>query len=200
MRTTIAILACASPLLLHFALVGESRALMVAFLLVVALAVAAARLPRWFATLAVLAAIGAAWADPRTVGQIAMAGPALALLVAAWMFGRTLAPGRTPLVERISRAERGGDFPAGLAGYTRRLTLAWTVLLAGIPIADAALALFGSLAAQSLFVNILSWTLIALLFFGEYAYRLWRYPQFPHKHPLVVARNLLRRVPELFET
>jgi uncharacterized membrane protein len=200
MRTTIAVLACASPLLLHLALVHDSRALMVAFLLVVALAVVAARLPWWLAGLAALAAAGAAWVEPRSIGQIAMAGPVVAFLVAAWLFARTLAPGRTPLIEQISRVERGGDFPAGLAGYARRLTLAWALLLAGIPVLDVALALFGSVAAQSLLVNVLSWTLIAALFFGDYAYRRWRYPQFPHKNPLAVARNLLRRAPELFRT
>lgn len=200
MRAALAILACASPFVLHFAVVRESRALMVAFLALVAVGILAARMPLWIAGLAALAAIGAAWIDPRAMAQIALAGPALAFLVAAWVFGRTLLPGRTPLIESISRVERGGDFPAGLAGYARRLTWAWALLLALVPVGDAALALFATAEAQSFFVNLGSWALIALLFFGEYAYRLWRYPQFPHKNPLAVARNLLRRAPDLFRS
>jgi uncharacterized membrane protein len=198
LRTAVAILVCASPVVLHFAVARESRALMVAFLVLVALGIAAAGLPRWVAGLAALAAVGAAWVDLRAMAQIALAGPALAFLLVAWVFGRTLLPGRTPLVEQISRVERGGDFPAGLAGYTRGLTWAWAALLALLPVADAALALFATAEAQSFFVNFGSWALIALLFFGEYAYRRWRYPQFPHKNPLAVARNLVRCAPGLF--
>ena len=196
-RTAIVLLACASPVLLHLAVIHQSRVVLFAFLAFAAAGIVAARLPRWLAALIALAALGAPWVEPGLIAQLALAGPALVFLAIAWVFGRTLLPGRTPLVERISRIERGGEFPPALAGYTRRLTLAWTVLLAGIPVADAALALVATPAAQSVLVNFLSWSLIAALFFGEYAYRLWRYPQFPHKNPLTVARNLLWRAPEL---
>jgi uncharacterized membrane protein len=196
----VVLLACASPVLLHLAVVYRSRILLVGFLAAAAAGIVAARLPCALASLVAVAALGALWIDLDIVAQLALAGPAVAFLAAAWVFGRTLRPGRTPLVEQISRVERGGDFPAGLTGYARRLTLAWALLLAGVPVLDVALALFGSVAAQSLLVNVLSWTLIAALFFGDYAYRRWRYPQFPHKNPLAVARNLLRRAPELFRT
>jgi len=192
------LLACASPLLLHLAIVHHSRVLLVAFLALAAAGLLAARLPHGLAGLVAMAALGAPWIDPGVLAQLALAGPALVFLAVAWVFGRTLLPGRTPLVERISRVERGGEFPPALAGYTRRLTLAWTVLLAGIPVAEAALALVATPATQSVLVNFASWALIAALFFGEYAYRLWRYPQFAHRNPLAVARNLLHRAPELF--
>jgi uncharacterized membrane protein len=149
------------------------------------------------AALAAVAAIASAWIDLRLIAQLALAGPALAFLAGAWLFGRTLLPGRTPLVETIARLERDGDFPTSLAGYTRRLTWAWAILLASIPAAAAALAFFATAAAQSLFVNFASYALLALLYFGEYAYRVWRYPQFPHKNPVTVAANLVRRAPEL---
>ena len=188
--------ACASPFVLHLAVVHRSRALLVAFLALAAAGMLAARAPWPLAALVAAAALGVPWVGFDLVAQLALAGPAVAFLAMAWLFGRTLAPGRTPLVERISRAERDGEFPPALAPYTRRLTLAWTVLLAAIPVADAALALLAGPAAQSAIVNLASWTLIAGLFFGEYAYRRWRYPQFPHKPPLAVARNLVRRAPE----
>lgn len=95
-----------------------------------------------------------------------------------------------------ARVERAGDVPPALAPYARRLTLARTVLLAAVPAADTAAARLAGPAAQSAIVNLASWSLIAGLFFGEYAYRRWRYPQFPHQPPLAVARNLVRRAPE----
>ena len=198
MRIALALLACASPLALHLAIVSDSRAVMVAFLAMLAVGALVARMPGWVAALAAVAAIGAAWIDLRVLAQLALAGPALAFLAGAWLFGRTLLPGRTPLVEKISRLEREGDFPAGLARYARGLTWAWTILLSGIPAVDVALALFATAEAQSLFVNFASYALLAFLYFGEYAYRLWRYPQFPHKNPVTVAANLVRRAPELF--
>jgi uncharacterized membrane protein len=173
---------------------------MIAIFVALAVAALAARMPPWVGGLAALAAIGAAWIDLAVIAQLVLAGPMLAFLAGAWLFGRTLLPGRTPLVERISRLERGGDFPAGLARYTRGLTWAWAILLAGIPAADAALALFATAAAQSLFVNFVSYALVAALYFGEYAYRLWRYPQFPHRNPLAVAANLMRRASGLLRS
>jgi uncharacterized membrane protein len=193
----VVLLACASPVLLHLAVVYRSRILLVGFLAAAAAGIVAARLPCALASLVAVAALGALWIDLDIVAQLALAGPAVAFLAAAWVFGRTLLPGRTPLVEQISRVERGGDFPPALAPYARGLTLAWTILLAGVPVADAALAFVAGPAAQSVAVNLASWALILVLFFGEYAYRRWRYPQFPHKNPLAVARNLLRRAPEL---
>ena len=197
MKAALAILVFASPLALHLAIVTQSRTVMVAFLAVLAVGALATRMPAWMTALAAVAAIGSAWIDLRVIAQLALAGPALAFLAVAWLFGRTLLPGRTPLVETIARLERDGDFPTGLAGYTRRLTWAWAILLAGIPAVAAALALFATAAAQSLFVNFASYALLALLYFGEYAYRVWRYPQFPHKNPVTVAANLVRRAPEL---
>ena len=200
MKAALAILVFASPLALHLAIVTQSRTVMVAFLAVLAVGALAARMPAWMTALAAVAAIGSAWIDLRVIAQLALAGPALAFLAVAWLFGRTLLPGRTPLVEIIARLERDGDFPTGLAGYTRRLTWAWAILLAGIPAVAAALALFATAAAQSLFVNFASYALLALLYFGEYAYRVWRYPQFPHKNPVTVAANLVRRAPELLRS
>lgn len=197
MKAALAILAFASPLALHLAIVTENRAVMVAFLAVLAVGALAARMPAWVAALAAVAATASAWIDLRVIAQLALAGPTLAFLAGAWLFGRTLLPGRTPLVETIARLERDGDFPTDLAGYTRRLTWAWAILLAGIPAVAAALALFATAAAQSLFVNFASYALLALLYFGEYAYRVWRYPQFPHKNPVTVAADLVRRAPEL---
>lgn len=190
------------PLLLHFAIVRDSRPLLLVFVGVLALGVLAAavarRMPLWGAALALAALAALAALDVAAFARLAPAGPAAIFLALAWVFGRTLAPGRVPLIERISRAERGGDVPAGLVPYTRALTRTWTGLLAGIGVGSIALALFGSAEAWSLFTNVTSYVLLVALFFGEYAYRRWRFPQYPHVNPLVVAANLVRRAPEVF--
>jgi uncharacterized membrane protein len=195
-RAALVAAACASPLLLHLAVVHRSRAALVAFLALAAAGMVAARLPWPLVALVAAGALFVPWIGFDVVAQLALAGPAAAFLGMAWLFGRTLSPGRVPLVERISRVERDGDFPPALAPYARRLTAVWALLLAAIPVADVAVALAAGPAAQSAIVNLASWTLIAGLFFGEYAYRRWRYPHFPHKPPLAVARNLVRRAPE----
>lgn len=188
---------CATPLVLHLAVVHESRLAMAVFMALLLLGLGYARAPRWHIVLGGAVAAVAINLDPATLGRIALAGPAVIFIVLAWVFGRTLLPGRTPLVEQISRVERGGDFPEGLRGYTRRLTLTWAALLAAVPATYALLATFGRVQAASFVINIAGHTLVVALFFGEYGYRLWRYPEYPHKNPFAVARNLLRRAPEL---
>jgi hypothetical protein len=195
-KAALAILAFASPLALHLAIVSENRAVWSCFAV---LTVGAWRpLAGMGGGPRAVAAIASAWIDLRLIAQLALAGPALAF-PARVAFGRTLLPGRTPLVETIARLERDGDFPAGLPA-TRAADLGVGDSARRIPAVAAALALFATAAAQSLFVNFASYALLALLYFGEYAYRVWRYPQFPHKNPVTVAANLVRRAPELFRS
>jgi uncharacterized membrane protein len=193
---------CLSPVLLHLAIVRESRALLVAFFALVGCGVAASaarrQAPPWIAAGAVALVPVAATIDFGTVSRLALAAPALGMLALAWVFGRTLGPGRTPLIERFSRiVDRDGP-PPWIAGYARRVTWAWTVLMAAIPLVWGTLMLFGTPAAASFFLNFVSWGLMGALYFGEYLYRVARYPDFPHRNPLAVARDLARSGPELF--
>ncbi|TCH98018.1 hypothetical protein EJV46_12465 [Roseococcus sp. SYP-B2431] len=61
-------------------------------------------------------------------------GPALAAilvnLVVGLRFALTLRPGDVPLITRYARCDRMG-LPAECEGYTRRLTAAWALLVAG---------------------------------------------------------------------
>ncbi len=197
MRLPIVALFCATPLLLHLAVVHESRLLMAAFLALVIAGMAMASIPRARLVLVACCAAAALWLAPAALGRIAPAGPALVFATLAWVFGRTLRGGRMPLVERISRVERAGAFPEGLRGYTRGLTIVWTALLTAVPAGYAALAALGHAEAASFVVNVASYVLVTALFFGEYAWRRLRYPQYPHVNPLAVARDLARRAPEL---
>jgi uncharacterized membrane protein len=105
-------------------------------------------------------------------------GPALVAmlinLAVCLRFALTLRPGRVPLITRYARCDRMG-LPAECEGYTRRLTLAWTVLL-------GCFALLHALAILDLWTTapVARWQSIAfvLLFLGEHVLRSLLMPQF----------------------
>jgi uncharacterized membrane protein len=132
--------------------------------------------------------IGAS-ADPRAVA-LAVGAPVLLNLILCVLFARTLRGGGEPLITRFARVARGGSLPAELARYTRRLTAAWAAFFALMAMTSAALALWGSFAAWSLFTNVLNYVLVAVFFVAEYAYRRVRYRQFPHASPADMVRRL----------
>ena len=111
----------------------------------------------------------------------------------AWMFGRTLRPGRLPLITRIVTVlddvtvER---MEPALARYTRGLTLAWTVLLLVLAAVNLLLALIASpdgllaelekigfgVAAYGWFANLFNYGIIAGFFVVEFQLRKLRFP------------------------
>ena len=100
-------------------------------------------------------------------------------LLLLWVFGRTLARGREPLITGFARRVHG-SLPPHIESYTRRVTLAWCLFFAAQVVVSALLFAAASLETWSLFVNVLSFPLIVLLFVAEYVYRLARFPDFPH--------------------
>lgn len=203
MKTLIAVLLGTSPIVLHLAIVWSSPPLMALFLAIIATGllatVARGRLPPWAIVLAALAVGGLALLDLGTTSRIAGAWPILVYVALAGVFGSTLLPGRMPLIERIARIVDHGDaMPSELVTYTRYLTWAWTVIPLSMAVASVLLAHFASQTMWSLFTNVLSYVALAVLFFAEYPYRRWRYPDTPHTNPVAVAVRLARGAPELF--
>jgi uncharacterized membrane protein len=96
-----------------------------------------------------------------------------------WLFGQTLKSGREPLITRLARRVHG-TLPPALRAYTRRVTVAWCMFFAAQLIVSALLFLFASPREWSLFVNVLNFPLLALMFGGEYLYRIVRHGDFPH--------------------
>jgi len=96
-----------------------------------------------------------------------------------WFFGRTLRPGGDALITRLARRVHG-PLSLELEAYTRRLTLAWCVFFGGQVAVSVLLFAFVSIHAWSIFINILNVPLVALMFIGEYCYRVVRYRNFPH--------------------
>jgi uncharacterized membrane protein/acyl-CoA synthetase (AMP-forming)/AMP-acid ligase II len=113
--------------------------------------------------------------------------PVLIDLVLCWLFGRTLRRGAEPLVTSFARHAHRGALPPDLVPYTRRVTLAWTLLFAAMAAAAAWLAAFGPQRAWTLFVYAASPALVAALFLGEFA---WRRLRFRHHPPERLADML----------
>ena len=107
--------------------------------------------------------------------------------VLLWLFGRTLTPGRQPLITRVA-SHVHGELPADIARYTRRVTSAWCVFFAAMATASMLLFLFAPLPIWSMFNNLLNLPLVAAMYLGEYAWRLRRYPNFSHASIATVFR------------
>jgi uncharacterized membrane protein len=99
----------------------------------------------------------------------AKAYPVLVSLAVAGLFGASLVWPPT-LIERIARRSQPALGPEGVS-YTRRLTWIWMVFLLANAAIAAALSLWGSLAAWTLWTGLLSYVLMGLLFVGEWSVR-----------------------------
>jgi uncharacterized membrane protein len=195
-RLFAAAVAIALPFAVHFLTLDESvRPAVVAFGWAMTLAVAIG-LARGFRIAALEAAlvvgvIGAAWyGSLGTTYAVFVPSVAIDLLL-LWLFARTLAPGRQPLVSAIASIVRG-ELPPELARYTRAVTWFWCLFFAALALTSVLLAAFAPLAIWSLFANLLVYPFIALMLVLEYAYRRRRFPQHVHFSPLTVAKRLVQ--------
>ena len=170
---------------------GIGAGLMVAPLVVV-VACVLARSVRGRVMLAALAVAGGIgfllW---RTLG----ASPALlypvpfltVYLFLLWLFGRTLRADRQSLITLLA-AHVHGELPADIARYTRRVTWAWCVFFAAMALTSTLLFLFEPLPIWSVFNTLLNLPLVVAMYLGEYAWRLRRFPEFPHASIATVFR------------
>lgn len=144
-----------------------------------------------------------------------LAPPVVFLALIAWLFGRTLGKGRIPLITRIVQglyAQNGAPMTPELYRYTRRLTVAWTLLLAALGIVNLLLALWavpGGVLAQmghdspvaisnaqwSLFANVLNYGIVGGFLLLEYALRKRWFPQRPYRNVLEFGQQLARLGP-----
>ena len=95
------------------------------------------------------------------------------------VFARTLLPGATPLVSRVASLWRG-ELDDAVAGYTRRVTIAWVVFFAAMTIESIALAMLAPIHVWSLFTNLLNYLMVLLFFAVEYLLRFYFLPNHEH--------------------
>lgn len=108
-----------------------------------------------------------------------------ALLCSA--FGRTLQPGRTPMVTGFARLAHRTLSPA-LLRYTRAVTWAWTIYFGGTAGLSLLLFWLAPMAVWSAFANLLGVPLLVLMFAGEYAVRCSVLPPADRAGPLAAIR------------
>jgi uncharacterized membrane protein len=215
-KTVSLLLAIAYPILTHIAIASDSATLTItSVILLAALALAPGLIRRsWIAWLAIPLVISSILLLVHLdVPSLPLYGPPVLITgFTAWLFGRTLAPGNTPLVEQFARLMRSPDYqlePA-IVVHARRVTVVWTVLLATLSVLNLLLALVAVPAGilvtagidppvqvtqtlWSLFANVLNYVILVGLFVGEYAYRRFRFPNLPYTGMI----DFLRRATQL---
>jgi uncharacterized membrane protein len=199
-KALLVIAVVAYPMLLHMFIEGEGGEGL--SLLVVALPLLLA------ITWLILRSVGRAWkplvllvflavlyfmatGQHERVGLIALSGISHASLnlFLLWFFGRTLLPGREPLVTQITRRVNGSVQP-DIARYTRRVTMAWCIYFSAQAGISLLLYMLAPLPAWSLFINVLNLPLLVLMFVAEY---IWRITHYPHH-----ARTSIRKAFEVY--
>jgi uncharacterized membrane protein len=183
----------AYPLTVHFARPATALALLATLVAYVFAGLRLGPRARW---LAPAAAAGLFLVGLPDVQWLLYLPPIAVNAGLCWLFGRTLAPGRVPLIARFALIEQG-TLTDELAAYARTVTRLWTLLFAGAALTSALLALSGNRDAWSLFTNLVNYLLVAGLFAAEYAYRRLRFRNYRHHSPLELLRNVRRA--SLFE-
>lgn len=122
-----------------------------------------------------------------------------------WIFARTLRRGREPLVTRVVRVVEGADRLqiAGVAGYTRAVTVYWAIL-AGAQVAALGACWLRVLARGAgaapwahAWLQVGGYALPLLAMAAEYAWRRWRFRGQPHLPAHLFVRRLVACWPRI---
>ena len=97
----------------------------------------------------------------------------------AWVFGRTLVAGTTPLVVSFARIVHP-ELPPEIEAYARKVTLAWTAFFLVTCVVSAVLFAAASIASWSTFAVLLQWPSVGTFFVGEYLLRKTLFRHFDH--------------------
>jgi len=194
MRGPIIAACCAFPLFTHLGAVAAQPRWTVLGVALVVWAVLTRRPGAHGAVLGALlaGALGLGLAELNPAAVIA-APPVLLNLGLCALFASTLLRGHEPMIGRFARLERGGGgLPPDLQSYTRVLTVLWAGFFLAMAAVSVFLAARGSVAAWSLFTNVLNYLLVAVFFALEYGYRRLRYRHYEHASPWEVVRKFRR--------
>ena len=206
-RPVTTLLSFGYPVLAHFAIARHSAGLTIAALALLALVALLPSLARgaagaWFGLLLVAAACWWLATVEQTIVLLYLP-PIVVPAFLACVFGNTLLPGRTPLIEQLIRLLQlpGDDEPeSAVWSYARRLTAAWTALFVALVVFNLALAALAEPQVWSLFTNLIEYLIVAAFFAIEYAYRRQRFPRQPYRNMFDFVRRLLAAMPRLMRS
>jgi len=138
----------------------------------------------WVAAIMLLmAALAAIWQGYASAIALLLAPSVLANLAMLYIFGHTLLPGKEPLITRFRRLDLG-HVESKFIGYTRQLTILWTILFAAGTLVSLAAAISGNVELWSWIAFVLLPALTVMLFLGEHVYRAYRYGAEERTSPL----------------
>ena len=166
----------------------RAAAMVVVGLMMGALITASGRVVAGAVTGLVLAGLCLYFSD--SVQFIVYTPPLAAFAFMAYFFYRTLRPGSEPLITRVARKEHP-DLPEDMAHYTRLLTWTWSLCFMLLSALALLLAPLLPLEVWSRWVHGLGYVLPAFLFFGEFAYRHFRFPDRHHGSLRVLIPNIV---------
>ena len=195
--------AFAYPLVAHMAVARSSAKLTIAAIAMLALSallhsLVRGRLMAWLAVPLLIAACW--WLANSSMHVLPLyLPPVLVPVFLAWIFGQTLLPGRTPLIEQLVHMLHAPDAVPEDAAlvYARRLTLVWTVLFVALASTNLGLAVLAEPEQWSLFANLIAYVIVVAFFAVEYAYRRRRFPRQPYRNVLEFVQRLLANLPGL---
>jgi uncharacterized membrane protein len=97
----------------------------------------------------------------------------------AWVFGRTLADGATPLIVTFAKIIHP-TLPKEIEDYARKVTAAWVWFFISTCFISVILYVFAPLAVWSAFAILWQWPSVAVFFIGEYLLRKKLFKKFDH--------------------
>ncbi|WP_079419023.1 hypothetical protein [Thiomonas intermedia] len=105
----------------------------------------------------------------------------------AWVFGRTLLEGQTPLVSRFALMAHGTLSPL-VRHYTRGVTWAWTLFFCLMAFTSILVFVITPLSLWAVFANVVSPLLMLAMFVGEYLVRRILVPAHERSGPIAAIR------------
>lgn len=181
------------------ALTGRMELRIAAIVLLLSLVLLALRGVFWL-QIGLMAAVGACVFLTSEPTQVLMyAPPVLFPLLFAGLFGRSLLPGRQPLVERIvwHMHDRPESLSAAHCRYARSVTVYWCVVFVLMATINLLLAIMAPIDVWSWFSNVAAYSLPLVALLAEYAWRKRVFPVQPYRNLVDYLVRIVKLGPTL---
>ena len=144
--------------------------------------------------LTILFAIGIVLATGDRLLLIMYLPPVVICMALLLIFGRTLKADKVPIITRYAELI-DGELSEEMAGYTYRVTQAWTIFFFILLVECIGLAVFAPTKIWSLFTNVINYVAIGVMFFTEYIYRKRVFSDLPRRSFIQFMQRVVRIKP-----